>query len=218
MNRFWMPINIGDFRSETAHFNPAERGIYVSLIFYAWENGGNIPLDDRKICRITGCDPRLWWQYKGNILPLFDTVDASTVQHRKVVQELHRLDEISSKRKAAAQQMLSKRSANVVQLLPHLQLQRKKEDIPANAGSGKYAFQEGNIRLNQQDFDKWSKAFSQLELSAELLSLAPWAETLGKDWFHPVKAALNKRNRQAKLTVSASTTKDLGWSGIEGVV
>jgi hypothetical protein len=84
-----------------------------------------------------------------------------------------------------------------------------------------YAFESGIIRLNQQHFDQWKNAFSHLELAAELLSLSQWAESEGKNWFHAVKGALAKRNREVKAAkdrpqIQAAEPRWLG--GIEGVI
>jgi len=114
-----MPLYIGDFLADTMHLGATERGIYISLIMHAWQHEGTIPLNDRKLAKISGCDARLWHLYRETALQFFDTVDASTAQHLRVVKELHRSAEISSKRKAAAEQMLSKRAANAEQLHTH---------------------------------------------------------------------------------------------------
>lgn len=101
------------------------------------------------------------------------------------------------------------------------QITEQKEDTPSGVSPPKvYAFEDGVIRLNQRDFDAWAKAFSHIELSAELLSLSQWASTQGDKWFHAVKGALAKRNREVKQRADTAQ-KDGGFkwmSGIEGVV
>lgn len=89
----------------------------------------------------------------------------------------------------------------------------KKEDTPANAGSSsvsKYAFEAGTIRLTEKDFKQWQEAYSQLDLKAELLSLAEWAsqQPPGK-WFFAVSGALTKRNREAKIAIERSKGRRL---------
>ncbi|MCK1718881.1 hypothetical protein [Bradyrhizobium sp. 141] len=82
-----------------------------------------------------------------------------------------------------------------------------------------YAFEDGVIKLNQRDFDAWAKAFSNLDLAAELMSLSKWAESEGKNWFHAVKGALAKRNREVKAVREKPAQPELtSWSGIPGVV
>lgn len=96
---------------------------------------------------------------------------------------------------------------------------KKKEDTPSGASASKsYAFESGIIRLVEKDFQAWKAAFSQLDLSGELVALAPWAEQQGPSrWFHAVANALNKRNREVKATKDkAQTDPAFRWNGIEG--
>lgn len=131
--RPWMPLYLGDFLADTMHLGATERGIYISLLMHCWQHG-TIPRDDRKLARISGCDSRLWHVHKGTVLQFFDVVDASTMQHSRVTSELHRYEKISNKRKAAAEQMHSKRDASAEHLQTHLQLQlhKKKKDAAPN--------------------------------------------------------------------------------------
>jgi uncharacterized protein YdaU (DUF1376 family) len=131
MKRPWMPLYIGDFAADTDHLGPAETGIYIRLILHCWKHG-TIPRDRRKLALITHCDSRLWHRYEETVLKFFDVVDASTMQHSRVSTEILRCAEISSKRKAAAQQMLSKRSAKAEQLHTHSHSQSKKESAGAS--------------------------------------------------------------------------------------
>jgi len=71
---------------------------------------------------------------------------------------------------------------------------KEKNFAPGGAPS-KYFFETGCIRLTERDFRKWQDAFGNLELKAELISLAQWAGTQ-PDWFFAVSGALAKRNRQ----------------------
>lgn len=99
--------------------------------------------------------------------------------------------------------------------------EREREEKPADAGSTKtYAFEDGVIKLNQKDFESWSRAYSNLDLAAELMSLSKWAQSEGANWFHAVKGALAKRNREVKA--AKDNLKEQGgfkWnSGMEGVI
>jgi len=97
--------------------------------------------------------------------------------------------------------------------------ERDKKKDSAGAGSSKYAFESGVIRLNQKDFDLWKASYSFLDVPAELLAMTAWAEQQGKNWFHAVPNALAKRNREAKLT--KDHLKEQGgfkWNGEEGII
>lgn len=72
-----------------------------------------------------------------------------------------------------------------------------------------YYFEDGVIRLKKADFEKWQDAFTNLDLKAELLSLSSWASTQ-PNWFHAVKGALGKRNRENRPRPDApKTTEDI---------
>jgi hypothetical protein len=94
------------------------------------------------------------------------------------------------------------------------------DDAAAAAPTRVYAFEDGIIRLNQRDFDSWQQAYSHLDFRAELLSLSKWAQDQGANWFHAVKGALAKRNRDVKAEKERQAKQgDFKWqSGIEGVV
>lgn len=99
--------------------------------------------------------------------------------------------------------------------------EREREEKPATAGStNTYEFEDGIIKLNRRDFENWQKAFSNLDLRAELLSLSRWAESEGKNWFHAVKGALAKRNREVKAAKDKQAEQGgFKWNGgIEGVI
>jgi hypothetical protein len=103
--------------------------------------------------------------------------------------------------------------------IPEARDQKTEEKIPAGAGSTNYAFESGVIRLNQRDFEQWQQLFKHIDVPAELLGLSPWAETQGKNWFHAVKGALIKRNREVKANKEKSEQQPFKWNGgMEGVL
>ena len=79
------------------------------------------------------------------------------------------------------------------------------------ARSGKsYAFESGIIRLKQKDFDQWKRAYSHLDLAAELLSLTKWAGEQGpENWFFAVSGALTKKNRELGLRLEQNKSDGL---------
>lgn len=83
----------------------------------------------------------------------------------------------------------------------------RKKNSSADALDPKYVFEEGIIRLNQKDFDKWTEAFSNLELRSELMGLSQWAAQQD-NWYHAVLGALTKRNRKAVEAKSAPKVFD----------
>lgn len=73
--------------------------------------------------------------------------------------------------------------------------------------SSKYEFEGKCIRLTREDFVRWQKSFSRLDVRAELAGLDAWTADCPKrrkNWFVTVAAVLAKRNREAKERFDAS--------------
>lgn len=66
---------------------------------------------------------------------------------------------------------------------------------------GPYVFEAGVIRLKQADFDRWKRAFPNINLEGELVALADWAGQPAQKpkWFAAVSGALAKRDRTNML-------------------
>jgi uncharacterized protein YdaU (DUF1376 family) len=118
MKHIWFPLYDGDLVKDTMDLSAIEFGIYVRLIVHAYNHHGEIPTKVVKLAHITGCERRLWWRFGAPVLKQFfiPTVDGSTMTHKRVLSELHRSAELSSKRSAAgrasAEQRRSKRATN----------------------------------------------------------------------------------------------------------
>jgi uncharacterized protein YdaU (DUF1376 family) len=135
-----MPLYTGDIERDTMHLGPAEYGIYMRLIIHAWQHNGAIPLDQRKLCNITRCDPRFWWRFgKPVVEQFFDAVDGSTATHKRVLTELRRSDELSNRNRAKALQRHS--SGTAPAQLRHTQSQshKNKKGWTGNGGAVKAA-------------------------------------------------------------------------------
>lgn len=162
MKRPWMPLYVGDFISDTTTLTATETGIYIRLLMHCWLHDGSIPLDDGQLSRIAHCDSRQWHLYKAKILAFFCcSVDGSTAQHKRVLTELRRCDEISNKRKVAAQHMHSKRGANAMQM--HTQSQSQSQRL--KSGNGFEGKQENGKAFkalpNSPEFIAWKSYFQE---------------------------------------------------------
>jgi uncharacterized protein YdaU (DUF1376 family) len=240
MKRPWMPFYPADFQTSTLGLDADEIGIYMILLCLAWQSGdGTITSDMAELKKVL---QRCCCNFHGltfnRIVPkllkrFFVEKEGRMVQER-VENELRTAREISEKQSRNSRERWS--GHNKVKDLPHAtgsatiipmhipvqpqpQSQRKKEREDAPNGASKYAFEEGIVRLNQKDFDRWKATFTHIELAAELLSLSPWAQEQGKNWFHAVQGALAKRNRDVKAKkdhlASPSGPK---WNGFVGVL
>lgn len=217
MNRPWMPLYVADYRADTAHLNAAQHGAYLLLIMHYWQTG-SLPTDDAPLARIA-CMTAVEWRKSKAVIAAFFTPEW---KHKRIDAELARAADISSKRRASAEQRHSKRDANAELLDTHARTcapaspsHSQRKDNAADAATTNpsdeptskepYAFESGVIRLRKRDFDQWKQAFSHLDVPAELIALAAWAQTQPK-WFHAVSGALAKRNREVGLRLEQSKT------------
>jgi len=206
----WMPLDVPDYLADTAHLNAAQSGAYLHLIMHYWLSGG-LPDDDAALARIGRMTSAEWRRAKPTIQGFFH----DGWKHKRVDKELAKAADISSKRRASAQQKHSKSyanaPANAEQMHTHARTcagalpspsQEKEEPPDGGPVSKKFAFECGVIRLNQRDFDLLKASFSHLDLAAELVGMSEWAAT-EKNWFMAVKGLLAKRNREAGIRIEA---------------
>jgi len=130
----FMPMFWGDFFANTLHLTAQEAGAYLFLIGHAWEHDGKIAVSDlQRVARISNFH---WPKVRQRLIQFFDTsMDANIWHHGRVHAELIKAAEISNKRKDAALQMHSKRTASVSVLHPHLHLQLPSKDASLGKGS-----------------------------------------------------------------------------------
>lgn len=220
MNPPKMPIHIGDYHRDTGHLRATEHGAYLLLMFHYWSTG-SLPGNDDHLAAIARLSSAEWKRVKGTLQAFFkDGWKHSRIDYdlekARCISEAARLAGKASGRVRSVKSSLNDRSDIVqptIEPLNHL-----KKDYTPN-GVSKYAFEDGIIRLTQKDFDQWQKSYSYLDLAAELLSLSKWAQSEGKNWFHAIKGALAKRNRQVKESRDKPKTDSFKWaSGMEGII
>lgn len=198
-----MPLYIADYMADTGELGTPEHGAYLLLIMTYWQKGG-LPTDDAKLARIARLTTAQWLKIKPTIAAFF----SDNWTHKRIDGELQRAAEVSASYAARARQAAETRwskqsSSNASGMLENAHSPSpspKKDKIAAGAAptaNGKYEFEHGVIRLSAKDFSKWEKAFSHLDLRAELIAIAPWAAEQAS-WFHAVPAALAKKNRELK--------------------
>lgn len=86
-----------------------------------------------------------------------------------------------------------------------LSITKNQEPTP-NKKEEAYAFVGNVIRLTQRDYDQWQKAYSSLDLRAELQGLDDWysrklSPTEQREWFVRCSKALQKRHLETKPPV-----------------
>lgn len=105
--RPWMPLYVADYLADTGHLSAAEHGAYMLLILHYWQNAG-LPTDDRRLARISRMSEMEWAESRDTLADFFD----SNWTHKRIEAELAKAEDISSKRRASAQERHSKSNAN----------------------------------------------------------------------------------------------------------
>lgn len=207
MSAPWMPLYVADYLQDTTHLQALESGAYLHLIMAYW-SAGKLPNDDRQLATIAKMTASQWKRARPTIEAFFGPGFSS---HKRIDKELKRTSEVSASYSARATQAAKKRwskhaSSIATDMLENAELQphsqkKEREDAAVAASPGKkYEFEHGIIRLTASDFAKWEKAFSYLDLRAELIALTQWAAEQGpQNWFFAVSGALAKRNRDQKF-------------------
>lgn len=106
MNKPWMPLYIADYLADTAHLTAAQSGAYLHLIMHYWQTG-NLPEDDLSLARIARMTAVEWKRHRETVAGFFH----DGWRHKRIDAELAHAEEVSSKRRASAQQKHSKRTA-----------------------------------------------------------------------------------------------------------
>ena len=95
--RPWMPFYVGDYLKNTANLSLTEHGAYLLLICHYWE-AGSLPTDDAELALITRMSERDWSKHRDKLARLFD----SGWKHQRIEAELNKSQQISEKRRGAA--------------------------------------------------------------------------------------------------------------------
>jgi uncharacterized protein YdaU (DUF1376 family) len=177
-----MPMYWGSYLSDTTHFSRELHGSYMLLIAFYWCNGG-LPEDEESIRLIAKCTKAEWKRDRKFLFAKF----SPSWKHKRIDAELAK--SLKKQEQARANALQRHYGGNATTLT----LTKKKEEEGTING---YAFESGVIKLTQKNLDLWKKAFSHLDVPAELLALTEWANGLARGkWFGAVSAVLNKKNR-----------------------
>ena len=221
------------YLADTGHLSTLEHGAYLLILISMWRNGGTLPDDDCLLRKCSKVPAAHWGRIAPTIRKFLSKNDNGTLSQKRLKTEFERTAKVTMQRSHAGQlgsiakslKTNEPQQANGCDLLDGLRtldLEERKEAnkiAPQRAQErtgGAYAFEAGKIRLNGRDLEQWRKAFAYLELEAELLALENWA---GKQasWFHAVKGALAKKNREAKLALQTQRSNG-GANGANGHV
>jgi uncharacterized protein YdaU (DUF1376 family) len=98
MNRPWMPLYVGDYLGDTGHLTTAQHGAYLLLMMHYWRKG-ELPDDDRQLCKITKLSLKTWCEYRPTLQDFFH----EGWKHKRIDAELARMMRVSEKRAIAGQ-------------------------------------------------------------------------------------------------------------------
>lgn len=107
MKRLWMPLYVPDYRADTAHLGALEHGAYLLLIMHYWLTGG-LPADDQQLSRISCTSTTEWRRVK----PIIEKFFLPGWKHKRIEDELARAEDITNKRRGAAEEMHRRKGAS----------------------------------------------------------------------------------------------------------
>jgi uncharacterized protein YdaU (DUF1376 family) len=106
-----MPLYIADYLVKTSHLGALQSGAYLHLIMHYWQSGC-VPDNDTALMRVARMTAPEWKRNKSVIQAFF----YDGWRHKRIDDELAHAADVSSKRRASAEQGLSKRAAKAMQL------------------------------------------------------------------------------------------------------
>ena len=84
----YYPHNIGDFRKDTPHLSPSEKGIYRDLLDYAYVTEKPLPNDLNLLCRVTGAVTSKEKPLVSKLLSEFFVETQHGWEHKRVIAEI----------------------------------------------------------------------------------------------------------------------------------
>lgn len=219
MKQPWLKFYPSDWRSDAAlrMCSMAARGLWMEMLglMHHAEPYGHLvvngsALDPKQLSQLAGCGLRECVNLLAELesCGVFSRTSEGIIYSRKMKRDFER--SLKDKENGArGGNPILKGGVNPEDKAQKLEARSqsldKKEDASLRSATPvkKYAFESGIIKLNDKTLSSWSDAFSYLDLKAELIALSEWAEEQ-PNWFHAVKGALGKRNREQKTKIEQS--------------
>lgn len=110
MKRPWMPLYVDDYQLDTLHLKRAQHGSYLLLIIEYWRRG-KLPRDETHLAQIAHMTDAEWKRERETFVGLF----GPNWTHKRIDEELRRVEEVSEKRRAAGSHGGFQKAANVIE-------------------------------------------------------------------------------------------------------
>lgn len=220
-----LPLFTDAYLADAGHLSDAEHGRYLLLLMAMWRAPDcRLPNDDEWLARRFR---RTADEVRAELRPLiaeFMQTDGNWITQKRLKKEWKWCQERKIKNSAAAKSKWKKekdiceRNANTEGAgnapNPNPNLERKEEDKTAlraasSGADGKYAFAGCILRLTKTDFGKWTEAYANLDLRAELVARDAWlasdraTDEDRRNWYISTSKYLANRNMEAKAKVAA---------------
>lgn len=142
----WMPMYWGDYFKHTLHFTNFQHACYLLLIGAYWCNGGPIPDDPEYLAQVCRTTLDKLSRFGKPVIAKFTSKDG-LLHHERIDLEILR----SSNRQAAA--TANGRAGG---------LAKSKLITVTSTKEKKYRFHGKVLRLTEEDYERWHKAYSYL--------------------------------------------------------
>lgn len=98
----WMPLYIGDYLRDTSRLTTEGHGAYLLLIMDYWTAGEPLPDDDTQLAAVTRLPLNRWKALRPTIARFF-RIDDGFWHHKRIDEELAKIQQINASRSAAGQ-------------------------------------------------------------------------------------------------------------------
>lgn len=90
----FMQLYVGDYIRDTRHLTAEQHGAYLLLLMAAWNAGGRLPNNPKKLARLAASTPSRWAKIAADVLEFFD-VEGDHITNRRLTVELKKAQEKS---------------------------------------------------------------------------------------------------------------------------
>ncbi len=196
--RPWMPMYWGDYLRDTMHLTTEAHGAYILLIAAYWTAGKPLPDNDRELARIARVSLKKWRGIRPQLDRFFVPKSEGILTQKRIEKELAQSRRRSDLASAAARVRHMQTTTTTTRDSESVLNACERNKESAGASNGKYRFSGAVIRLTDDDYRRWQKAYHAIDLTAELTALDDFYAGKSKkevgNWFMRASAVLAKKH------------------------